>query len=316
MSDIRDFRPDLVPRVASAPLSGLVGNTPTTHHRISFDALTLAPSVSVILRLSDLFLYGGANKTNPISLAGASIISSTYAYNVAGYDMTNALLVVKDIQLKTALTVHAPTLLPITLDIILPTPQTVIGFGYTPLGPGGSTAAATMFSYYQSFDNGATWLNVYPSNSVVQVPKNGVVAFADITANTYPTNPSNGQTFFNETTQTRMRWDGTTWVMANPITSPINTWQQITTAYTAIVWDRLEVDSSGGTAFSITLPTGIKAGSEIEMVDVAGTWGTTNVTLVRGATTDKIMGISQDLVLNVSNRTVQLHWTGTDWRLK
>ena len=71
-------------------------------------------------------------------------------------------------------------------------------------------------------------------------------------------------------------------------------------------------NTSGG-AFTLTLPASPRANDEIIILDAAGTFDTNNLTVGRNGNT--IQGSSSDLVCDVENVAIRLHYTGSDWRV-
>lgn len=71
-------------------------------------------------------------------------------------------------------------------------------------------------------------------------------------------------------------------------------------------------NTSGG-AFTLTLPASPSANDEIIILDAAGTFGTNNLTVARNGNT--IQGVSQNLVCDIDDVAIRLHYTGSDWRV-
>lgn len=84
-----------------------------------------------------------------------------------------------------------------------------------------------------------------------------------------------------------------------------------TTTYTAVRGDLLFADTTGG-AFTITLPVTPVLGYKVTVHDVAGNFATANLTIGRAGET--IMDTASDLVLSTNNETVELVYSGSDWR--
>lgn len=83
----------------------------------------------------------------------------------------------------------------------------------------------------------------------------------------------------------------------------------ISSAYTAVVNDRIFCTAGG---YSITLPTSNTAidGDTVQVIDVNGTFGGSNVTLLRaGSVLPNIMGQAADLVLNISYTSLTLTYS-------
>jgi len=72
------------------------------------------------------------------------------------------------------------------------------------------------------------------------------------------------------------------------------------------------LDSSAG-SFTVTLPASPTLGYSAVFTDATNTWATNNVTIGRNGHT--IMGLAQNLILNVSDQTFTIWYNGTDWRL-
>jgi len=81
--------------------------------------------------------------------------------------------------------------------------------------------------------------------------------------------------------------------------------------YTAVVNDRIFCTAGGQT---ITLPiyTSCIDGDTVQIVDVAGVAGTTNITIARNGA--NIQNLAQDLTVNVNNAAVNLVYsTALGW---
>ena len=71
-------------------------------------------------------------------------------------------------------------------------------------------------------------------------------------------------------------------------------------------------NTSGG-AFTLTLPVSPRVNDEIIIMDAAGTFDTNNLTVARNGET--IQGAASDLVCDVENVVIRLHYNGSDWRV-
>jgi len=91
---------------------------------------------------------------------------------------------------------------------------------------------------------------------------------------------------------------------------PTSTTVEVTTAYTATVYDRILADSTGA-AFTITLPATPLDGDTVQIIDVASQFGTNNVTVARNG--ELINGVADDLVLDVVGSVVSLVYTGATY---
>jgi hypothetical protein len=80
-------------------------------------------------------------------------------------------------------------------------------------------------------------------------------------------------------------------------------WTIKSSAYTAAAGDMILADSTAA-AFTITLPASPVAGNQIIIADAGGTFNTKNVTVGRNGS--NILGLAQDLVLNIANEKVTI----------
>ena len=80
--------------------------------------------------------------------------------------------------------------------------------------------------------------------------------------------------------------------------------------YQAVVNDRILCTSGG---FTITLPlsTSLLENDTIQIVDVTGAFGASNVTVARNGA--KIQNLSEDLTLDINNSAVTLVYTGATY---
>lgn len=92
------------------------------------------------------------------------------------------------------------------------------------------------------------------------------------------------------------------------------TWTIKTTTYTAVAGDAIMADTNSG-AFTITLPAAPAANDVVDIADYRGTFGTNNLTIARNSL--KIMGLSEDMVVSVSNARFRLVYIDTTvgWRI-
>jgi hypothetical protein len=81
----------------------------------------------------------------------------------------------------------------------------------------------------------------------------------------------------------------------------------ITTTYTAIAGERIFANATAG-GFTLTLPAAPADGDTIQIIDVAGIFGTNNVTLARNGV--KIQNLAEDLILNLNNAAVTMIYSG------
>jgi hypothetical protein len=93
-----------------------------------------------------------------------------------------------------------------------------------------------------------------------------------------------------------------------------NPWTSTTGSITIAANDRYFVDTSSS-AITITLPASPQVGDQVAILDLAGTFETNNCTLARNSL--KIMGLTENFVLDTENAAVQLVYTGSTygWKL-
>jgi hypothetical protein len=85
-----------------------------------------------------------------------------------------------------------------------------------------------------------------------------------------------------------------------------------TANYTAVAKDFIYADTSGG-AFTVTLPATPTADDRVAIVDNTTSFSTNNLTIgINGGT---IMGIAEDMVVDIDNISFELIYNGSDWRL-
>jgi hypothetical protein len=106
--------------------------------------------------------------------------------------------------------------------------------------------------------------------------------------------------------------DGTVWSSQPPSAGGITYTTVKTSNYTAADSEGVQTDTSGG-AFTVTLPATPAVGDQVIVVDTASSWATNNLTVGRNGST--IEGLSEDLVCNISNVSVQLVYSGTTWNV-
>lgn len=93
-----------------------------------------------------------------------------------------------------------------------------------------------------------------------------------------------------------------------------NPWIRKTTTYTALSGDRVKASTTGG-AWSLTFPAAPTDGDEIELIDINGTFGSNNLTLLTNG--KKIMGFTTSWVLDTSYVHLVFVYDSTlgDWRI-
>lgn len=193
----------------------------------------------------------------------------------------------------------------------------------------GTFATDLAATKWQKYNSGVRWRSLWvtatsylvddivyngPSSYICRADHTSAAAFAtDLAANKWELFAEGGDYVLPATTNNVGKYvstDGTNYVWANGETN----WSEKTANYTASVNERLFLNSSGG-AFTVTLPASPSVGDFVELCDSGGKLGDNNVTLARNGL--KIVGLSEDLVLDKSNIGFKLVYTGTTngWRL-
>ena len=85
-----------------------------------------------------------------------------------------------------------------------------------------------------------------------------------------------------------------------------------TSAYTAYSGDYIYADTTGGT-FIITLPITPTAQDSVTILDNTSNFDTQNLTVARNGET--IMGLEEDMNLDVSSKEYKFTYNGSDWRV-
>jgi hypothetical protein len=91
-------------------------------------------------------------------------------------------------------------------------------------------------------------------------------------------------------------------------------WSTITTATTAVAGAKYFANTATS-AFTLTLPATPATNATIYIADLAGTFDRNNLTVARNASL--IMGLTEDLILNIKNVSVALVYSGVTygWKL-
>jgi hypothetical protein len=153
---------------------------------------------------------------------------------------------------------------------------------------------------YLTRDNAGTGAWVPPTGTTAQRPTGGDLY--------------TGAIRYNATLVTWEGYNGSQWTGLGGG----NPWQTFTsdgsTGLNIAANDRYFVNTSGGAA-TITLPASPLVGDQISLLDLASTFDTNNCTLARNG--NKIMGLTENLVLNVEDEAITLVYTGATfgWKL-
>jgi len=84
-------------------------------------------------------------------------------------------------------------------------------------------------------------------------------------------------------------------------------------AYTALAKDWIFADTITVGVFNITLPATPVIGDTVVIQDVKASFDTAPVTVLRNGST--IMGVEDDMTLDIVNETTVFKYTGSDWRI-
>jgi hypothetical protein len=100
----------------------------------------------------------------------------------------------------------------------------------------------------------------------------------------------------------------------NALANVGSVWTIKTANYTAVNNDYLFCNTSAG-SFTITLPASPSVNDKVGIADLAGTFASYNLSVARNG--QKIMGVAEDLALDVQNASVELTYSGATygWRL-
>lgn len=85
-----------------------------------------------------------------------------------------------------------------------------------------------------------------------------------------------------------------------------------TANYTAVHGEAVLADSSGG-SFTVNVPTGGTVGQKFSVIDPSDSWATNAVTLGRNSQT--IMGLAEDMTLNIAGLSLDFIHNGSTWSL-
>jgi hypothetical protein len=133
---------------------------------------------------------------------------------------------------------------------------------------------------------------------------NGGTSLTTLTANNVILgNGTSAPTFVApSTTGNVLTSNGTTWASSAPAAGGITYTTTKTANYTASTNDGVLTNTTAG-AFTVTLPASPSNGAQVIVADVAGTWGTNNLTVGRNGS--NIADVAQDLVCDISGASVQ-----------
>jgi len=106
--------------------------------------------------------------------------------------------------------------------------------------------------------------------------------------------------------------DGTNWQLI----TAYSIWIRKTTTYSVNSGESIKADTSGG-AWSMTFPASPGDGDQIEILDIAGTFGTSGKNLTLLSNGKKIMGFTNSWVLNTPyfHQVFTYDSTLGDWRI-
>jgi hypothetical protein len=150
---------------------------------------------------------------------------------------------------------------------------------------------------YIQRDNMGTGIFVPPTGTSAERPTAGFGLFT-------------GGIRYNTSLTTWEGYNGTAWTGLGGG----NPWQTVSTNSAIASNDRYFVDTSGGSR-TITLPGAPQTGDQISIIDLAGTFDTNNCIIARNGL--KIMGLTENLTLDVEDTGITLVYTGATygWKL-
>jgi hypothetical protein len=138
----------------------------------------------------------------------------------------------------------------------------------------------------------------------LQVPKGTTLDRQSLSA-------SSGFTRYNTTINSLEVYNGAAWVPAGGFNNvSVNALQS---PYTASTYQFIFATTSGG-AITVNLPNTANLGDQIRFIDVAGTFGTNNLTIAPNG--GKIYGTTDNLVVNNNNAGFALVYTGATYGWK
>ena len=149
---------------------------------------------------------------------------------------------------------------------------------------------------YLTRDNAGTGAWVPPTGTTAERPTGG--------------NLYTGAIRYNSSLVTWEGYNGTQWTGLGGG----NPWATTSTSITIAANDRYFVDTSGG-AKTITLPASPQTGDQVSILDLASTFDTNNCTIGRNG--NKIMGLTENLILSTEDEAITLVYTGATfgWKL-
>jgi hypothetical protein len=154
---------------------------------------------------------------------------------------------------------------------------------------------------YIQRDNMGTGIIVPPTGTTAERPTDGFGLYT-------------GGLRFNTSLVTWEGYNGTQWTGLGGG----NPWTTVTadgsTTFTSAANDRIFVNTSAG-ACTISLPSVSQVGDQVRFLDLAGTFGTNNLTINRNG--NKIMGLTENLIVSNENAAIGLVYTGMTygWKL-
>ena len=135
-----------------------------------------------------------------------------------------------------------------------------------------------------------TPISLYYSTTAAAVPTSGNLVAGELALNT-----TDEKLYFKNT-------GGTVKQIAGPGVGGIVYTVTKTANYTAVANDGVLTNTTAG-AFTVTLPASPSNGDQVIVADVAGTWGTNNLTVGRNGS--NIADVAQDLVCDINSVSVQ-----------
>ena len=151
------------------------------------------------------------------------------------------------------------------------------------------TDTLNLYVYYSS-----NWVEIGDGGSGGTSGGGGASVTVDATA---PTDPSEGDLWYNSTYGDLLIYLGNAWVVAGGTTAAESPWTSATSTTTLYTGQKVLADTSSS-AVTLTLPSSPSLGDEVRIIDAAGNAATNNITVARNGS--NIMGLAEDFVININ----------------
>ena len=116
--------------------------------------------------------------------------------------------------------------------------------------------------------------------------------------------PSTDYIIYSTADNSLIKWDGAAWSQL-VLTATTTHWHTYNSAQTLVSDDAVVTDTSTA-GFNLTLPITPSVGNRVKIFDGTGNWSTNNIVVLRNGS--NIMGLAQDLTLNIDSTNVTLYY--------